>query len=167
MIRILAALLLLPALTLGQLSLPTAEELQLWAEKRIERFQLYNACRPLQVVVEDLDDDAKKIGLSEQRVHTAVEARLWAARLYTKSYQEADWASLYVNINVVSSAFNINVKYRKRTTDKYGEGGRAMTWSTGGTGTHGRDADDVLSGLSEHVDIFLAAYLRANEDACD
>ena len=39
-------------------------------------------------------------------------------------------------------------------------------WDTGLVGTHGGDAQFVLGQISQHMDLFLTEYLRANDDAC-
>ena len=48
-----------------------------------ERFNLFNACRPMRLVIQDLDDDATEIGLTREMLKAAAESRLRAARLYT------------------------------------------------------------------------------------
>ncbi len=73
-------------------------------------FRLWNACRPLDLVVEGLTEDAEEIGLTRERIQTAAESRLRAARLYDA---EAADHYLYVNVNVVRRAFSIGVGYRQ------------------------------------------------------
>ena len=131
----------------------------------LERFMLFNACRPMRLVVEGLGDDAAKIGLTEESLQVAAESRLRGARLYTEDFVRADLAYLYVNINVVGRAYSITVHYNKRVSDALGEFGTAITWTSGSTGTSGT-GNFIVSGLSKHLDRFLAAYLRVNEDAC-
>lgn len=46
-----------------------------------ERFELFNACRPMRLVVEGLPDRAAAIGLTEQSLQAAAESRLRGARL--------------------------------------------------------------------------------------
>lgn len=132
---------------------------------RLERFRLFNACRPMILVVERLGDDAGKIGLAEENLQVAAESRLRAARLYTEDSERADFAYLYVNINVVGRAYSISVHFNKRVSDTLGEFGTAITWTSGSTGTSG-NGSFIVSNLSQHLDRFLAAYLRVNEDAC-
>ena len=74
---------------------------------------------------------------------------------------------LYVNVNVVGLAFGISLEYGKTVIDEAsGLRGLATTWARGFTGTHGRDASYILSGVSELMDLFLVEFLRANEEAC-
>lgn len=130
-----------------------------------ERFQLYTECKPVALVIEGLPDDAKSIKLTKDRVRIAVESRLRSARLYDSTVSAPH---LYVNINVVRSGYSIGVQFSKMlydstTTLTY----PAITWEIGSAGTHGRDAGFILSNLSEHIDEFLAEYLRLNESACE
>ena len=133
---------------------------------RSERFRLFNACRPMRLAVEQLNDDAANIGLTRETLQAAAESRLRAARLYTEDPTRADFAYLYVNVNVTGRAFNISLGYSKWVTDEFGQTSTAQTWHTGGTGTLGGDTGHVVSSLSRELDTFLAAYLRINEEAC-
>ncbi len=133
---------------------------------RRERFELFNACRPMRLVVEHLNDDAADIGLTREALRAAAESRLRAARLYTEDSVRADLAYLYVNVNVSGRAVNIVLGYNKWVTDEFGQSLNAQTWVTGGTGMQGGDANYVVSFLSRYLDTFLAAYLRVNEEAC-
>ena len=79
-----------------------------------ECFELYNAGRPMDLLVESLGNGARKIGLSEESLQAAAESRLRAARLYTEDRKKAGDAYLYVNVNVVGRAFNVSLRYNKR-----------------------------------------------------
>ena len=83
-------------------------------------FELYNAGRPMELLIESLGNEERKIGLSEESLQAAAESRLRAARLYTEDWKRAANAYLYVNVNVVGPAYSISVKYEKRTTDAFG-----------------------------------------------
>ena len=126
-------------------------------------FQLWSACRPLDLIVEDLPEDAEEIGLTRERIQTAAESRLRAARLYDA---EADHY-LYVNVIVYRFAFSIDIGYRKWLHDEALDiGGFSQTWHTGAAGTHGGDASFILQYVSEYMDRFVVEYLRVNESAC-
>lgn len=133
---------------------------------RRDSFELFNACRPMGLVVENLHDDAADIGLTKESLQAAAESRLRAARLYTEDMVTAGFTYLWLSVTVTGRAFNITLGYNKWVTDEFGHTSRAQTWVTGGTGTHGSDAGYVVSSLSRYLDTFLAAYLRANEEAC-
>ena len=129
-----------------------------------DRFRLFNECRPMDLVVEDYDDDdAEAIGLTEARIRTLAESRLRAARLY-----DADAGTwLYVNVNIEARGFSLSLDYKKLVYDAIsGETRYATTFESGGAGSHGRNAGFILQGLSEYLDGFILDYLRVNEAAC-
>ena len=131
--------------------------------QRANHFRLFSACRPMDLVVESLNDDAKEMGLTKDRLRMAAESRLRSAQLYSEGQIEY----LYVNVNVVGLAFSISLVYKKGAFDEHGNVGMAATWNAGKTGTHGRNPGFIISGLSELMDKFLVEYLRVNEAACE
>ena len=150
----------------------TASTVQAQVVSDWDRFGLFNACRPMELVVENLSPDAQAVGLTRERIQLTAESRLRAARLYTGSWEKANRAYLYVNIHVVGRAHRITVKYKKWVTDLVNNSnGPATTWDTSGTGIHGEDAgissNFIIQNLSSYLDEFLAGYLRVNEPACD
>ena len=152
-------------LSLLELLVPAATPTQV---DLLSRFQLYNACRPMEVLVEAFAGNGEsRIGLTRQGFELAAESRLRAARLYSEDHDESGGAYVYLRTTVVSSAFTVEVHYKKVVTDEFQIAAPASTWERGFSGTHGRDASYVMSSLSELLDEFLAAYLRVNEAACD
>ena len=146
----------------------TASTVQAQAVSELDRFRLFNACRPMELVVEALAPDARAVGLTRERIQLAAESRLRAARLYTESMEKANRAYLYIRIHVEGRAGTIFVQYSKWVIDLATKSdGPAITWNTGGTGTHGGDAGFIIQHLSSSLDEFLAEYLRVNESACD
>ena len=130
---------------------------------RYDRFRLWDNCQPMELVVESLDRDAAAIGLNQEAIATAVRSRLRGARLY----DDSALSYLYVNVNVIGSAYALNVEYNKVVNDlASGESFPATTWNIGSAGTHGRDSGFILSHVSRHTDKFIDSYLRVNEDAC-
>ena len=122
-----------------------------------DRFQLWNACRPMGLVVEKLSEDATAIGLTREAVSVAVRSRLRAARMYRAG---GGVPFLGARVAVVGSAFDILVNYAKWLNDPVSGVSRgATTWSTGSTGTHGRNVSYILSSVSQHVDKFIDEYL--------
>ena len=140
-----------------------APKLKYW---KTDRFKLFNDCLPMPLAVEGLNNDASKIGLTEEMLQAAVESRLRSARLYSKDALSSGLARLYVNVTVIGPAFSISVEYRKLVIDHFGHVDITATWNTGSTGTHGRDGGYIVSSLSQHMDKFLVDYLRVNEKAC-
>ena len=107
---------------------------------RRERFELFNACRPMRLLIEGLGAGEAAIGLSKRALLVAAESRLRAARLYTEDRERADSARLYVNVPVVGPGYNISIRYDKLVVDAFKTTGRATTWEWGSTSTYGRDA---------------------------
>lgn len=131
-------------------------------EQEKARFELFNNCIPIDILIEKLDRNARKIGLTKKSIQNAVESRLRTARLYNAK----GWAYLYININVIKPAFHVSTSFHKRVRDVMsGHFSNALTWNIGTTGTG--SATYILSTLSEHVDEFLAEFLRVNEKACN
>ena len=128
-----------------------------------DRFRLWNECRPMDLLVEKLPDDAAAIGLTMEAIEVAVRSRLRSGRLYS----DDAWAYLYVNMNVQSSGFAITVNYYKSVMDIATTlERRAATWDRGAAGTHGQDPNFILSNVVQHADAFIDGYLRVNADAC-
>lgn len=129
-----------------------------------DRFQLWNNCRPVGLVVERLSDQAKAIGLSKSRVATAVRSRLRAARMYA---QDRAMTRVYIDVQIHKRAMGITLEYWKTLKDGVsGAWGYAPTWQTGGIGTHGQNASAIISQVAEDTDKFIDEYLRVNADAC-
>ena len=129
-----------------------------------DRFKLWDRCRPMHLVVENLPDDATEIGLTKKAITVAARSRLRAARLYTAA---RGTPFLFISVNVVGAAFNVSLEYSKWMTDRASGVSRGATaWITGSTGTHGGNAPYILSSVSRHMDKFIDEYLRVNADAC-
>ena len=138
-----------------------------------DRFELWNGCKDVKLLVESLSDDAGEIALRKEDIETAVRSRLRGARIY----DDRTSAYLYVNINVVGIAFNIDVQFNRGVEVVYPfwekpEGifplaGHAPTWQWGSTGTHANDPSYILSAVARHTDKFIDEYLRVNADACE
>ena len=146
----------------------SADEVNDW-----DRFRLWNACRPVGLLVEGLSDDAGEIGLRQGDIETAVRSRLRGARIYAETGREY----LYVRVIVVGPAHSIHVGLERHVEvwlpfwakpEEMGPlAGFAATWDSGSAGIHGRTgAAFILSSVALHTDKFIDEYLRVNEDAC-
>ena len=132
-----------------------------------DRFRLCNACRPMEIVVEDLDKDTKAIGLTRDRLQVTAESRLRAARLYTEDSAKANGTFLYVRAAVLGRAWSLHVKYFKTVSDPVsGETRFASTWPASSFGTHTGNPGYIIQVLSENLDKFLVEYVRVNEKDC-
>ena len=144
-----------------------------------ERFDLYDACRPLNfvLVVQSPDDDLVQ-GSIEEDVQVAVESRLRTARLYDS--EASSHLRVYVHIVNTKTVAGKHVGWQycwsidlgKPVLDlASGELGRASTWERRGLGSTGTNVsglrEDILAMTRRNMDEFLAEYLRANEEACE
>ena len=129
------------------------------------RFQLYNACRPMELRV---------LGNNEERLWVTAESRLRAARLYTTSRSRStSGATLVVThwsklCNTLSSSSEsvLKVSYRKLLTDPAsGVTELCETWKTTRFSSYDYPENTAQS-LSEAMDKFLLEYLRVNEKDC-
>ena len=145
------------------------------ATKKLDRFDLWNGCRPMGLFVEGLPDDAGKIGLRKKDIEIAVRARLRGARIY-EEINASSHSVLYVNVNVVGRAFKIIVEFNRSVevllpSRVKPEGmdpliNYVTTWQSGVTGTHGATAEYILSSVAHYTDEFIDEFLRVNADAC-
>ena len=134
------------------------------AADHVERFDLFNDCRPIFLLVETLPKEAAVIGLTADSLAMAARSRLRSARLYT---DERSAAYLYINVNVVGAAFSATLDFNKSVYDPISAlTGYATTWNAGGAGTHGKNAAYVRNVVAGYVDEFLDAFLRVNQAAC-
>ena len=132
-----------------------------------DRFQLWNGCKPMKLLVEETNDEGIVIGLTTEKIGIAVRSRLRAARLYSEDRGKTGWAELYVNVNTSNRAMNLSLYYKKLSKES-GAGliYPAITWITGAVGTHSNDLNYILSSVSQYTDEFIDEYLRVNADAC-
>ena len=140
-----------------------AQDQAVCVAERLECFELFNQCERMKVSVLVGQNE---IGLTEERVATAVQSRLRAARLY---HESAPYA-LVVRVGTLDDrlVFRYYVAYRKNLFDyTTGETGFTTSWSRDGLGTHGGDAGYILQAISERMDQFINEYLRINAPACD
>ena len=129
---------------------------------RLDLFELENGCKPIALIVEDMDREEVAMGLTQRAIITTVRSRLRAARLY----QIQIGPYLYVRVHVVGAAFSVRVAFNKVLFDPLsGLKFPATTWQQSTTG-EGRDADRILSWIGQSTDMFIDEYLRVNAPAC-
>lgn len=136
----------------------------------LDRFELWNDCRPMDFDVIGLsgDSDAKAIGLTEDAVKAVILKRLRAAGLYSKDQNETELSSLLASVNIVNVAFTTIVDYYKVVSDSAtGLMYTAPTWSSSVTGVNTKSTPAfILSSVTYKTDEFIDEYLRVNETAC-
>lgn len=130
----------------------------------IDRFELWTGCEPIDLIVENLPQDAHNIGLQRDKIIYNVRSRLRAAQLYNSE----SGPHLYVNVTVVGNAYSISLSLRKLLMDLNSyEIGYSETWYRGILGTHGKNAGYILSGVSQKTDEFIDEYYRVNAEDCN
>ena len=129
-----------------------------------ERFKLFAECKPMGIVVEHLNKDASKIGLTRKSLQYAAESRLRMARLYSSKSSHY----LYINITNLDKAYSLELSFKKKVRDHFSDlNSFAVTWDIRSVGKVGNSgADFVLSVLSKYMDEFISEFLRVNEKAC-
>lgn len=129
----------------------------------MDNFRLLTGCQPVDVVVERLTPSAAGIGLAQRSIETLAEVRLRAKRIYAEDSSH----TLYINVNVVGPVYSSGVEFQKVIYDYWTELDlKATTWDLRITGTHGGNREPILQNVREHVDRFIANYLRVNADYC-
>ncbi len=120
--------------------------------------------RNLPILIENMSEGAKDIGLTKNAVKTRVELRLLESNLRPMETSGLR-PYFYVQVTVTGSGYSINVAlsrmvYFDAPPAFYGLIGQ--TWTRGSAGIHGGDSAYVLSSLDGLLDIFLRDYLMAN-----
>jgi len=82
-----------------------------------ERFQLFNDCSPMGLLVEGMDENAAAIDLTVSDLRVVAESRLRSARIYTEDDSASRFAFLYVNCIVTGTAFSLDLNYIKWVED--------------------------------------------------
>ena len=134
-----------------------------------DRFQLWNGCKQLEMLVSQINENATAIGLTQEQVEVAARSRLRAARIYASDLKLGQ-SSIYVNVDIgKSGTFLVSVELLKWFEDEInGIHGfwSATTWDTYGFGTHGYNSTTIVSLVSQLTDKLIDEYLRVNADAC-
>jgi hypothetical protein len=132
----------------------------------------------LGVVVEELQPEAERDGLTKSQLRTDVELKLRQAGLRVlspeESLKEPGSPYLYVNLNTAKSevlyafatyayALQVALKQEVTLTRDPDIRGSATTWDTGVLGTVGAaNLPDLRKTLSDVLDRFINDYLAAN-----
>ena len=141
----------------------------------LDRFQLFNECRPVSVQV-DIHTGTPPVGLTREALHRTAELKLRSARLYSDDatddylYVTASYEDLHLGTRMLGWSFSVRVRFERLVSEaRSGEAGSATTWDEGSIGHVGTDgsADFILGGVAQKVDNFVLEYLRVNEEACE
>ena len=157
----------------------TASDLKQRAED-MKKFELFNSCLPMTLIVEKPTLDTEEFGISEEAIRNVLESRLRASRLYLTSADSQEYfdsgytlyshlgyaASLFAGVSVVGASFAISLSFYKPVTDLVSKvTTKATTWESGNFGL-ANNAGFILNNLSMMTDEFLVEYLRTNEADC-
>ena len=137
----------------------------------LDRFNLWNECRPMVLVVKVVSNEADFLGPTRDAIEVAVRGKLRAAHLFTENDAAAEWSFLYINVNVIGPAYSAEISYEKLLEDPATKlKNTAKTWTTGGTGTRNKTPKYtlayILAVVEHHTDEFIDEYLRVNAEAC-
>jgi len=119
----------------------------------------------LKIGIEPLNEAAKKIGLTEERLRSRYELRLRQYGLEPVSSSDQTFGFVYLGIHVVGKAFHTWVDFGRPVVFNSGKAWyttSGKTWFRSETGTHGGDSEFILQGLDSLFDEFLKEYLKAN-----
>ena len=141
------------------------------------RFAYWTGCSPLKLFVSiSTAEAARRMGLTEAVVATAVRSRLRAARIYTDTDNvEVPLLVAHVALyhsedqQITGGAHDVTLSLYKHVDDPLsGLSGYAETKivRVGMLGMHDGKAAFILSGIARIMDSFIDDYLRVNEPAC-
>jgi hypothetical protein len=131
----------------------------------------------IRVIVEDLDPDAERDGLTKDQLQTDVELRLRRAGIMvTSAPLESGGSYLYLNVNVNTKALhpsapilyyavNIHLEFHQAVSLRRNPGILifASTWSVGGVMVVGiQRLRGVRDDVADLVDKFINVYLEQN-----
>jgi len=126
---------------------------------------LVNIRSKFMVGIVPLSEDAKKIGLTEERLRTITELRLRKEGMTIIDTDGFGFPIIMVNAHVIGSGFSVMLKIGdsakiQRVLSPVSS--YVTIWELCAYGIHGNDPESIASGLSELIDRFLNDYYKAN-----
>jgi len=116
------------------------------------------------LVVEDVGGHAHNIGFSVDFIRAKVQSHLRKSGLqHSKDCGQDGY--LYVNLQVLKDAYAIKIQFKRIVNyhlDSRVSSVLGSVWEINGMGHHGGVGDFVVSHILDKLDIFIAAYLKAN-----
>ena len=144
-------------------SVPVSESAGAEKVSERDRFQLWNKCEPIDLLVQVQRKGTKDLAPKKEAIETAARSRLRIARLYDPD----STPFVLVSVLVIGDGFNRDLDFYKPVTDQVsGILSIASTWTTGGAGLHYGDGNRILAGIARNVDEFVDDYRRVNDSAC-
>lgn len=128
-----------------------------------------------EILIEVLNEDAIKIGLTRKRLKTVTELALRREGITVVEYKGGVKTTeellkfsrtpfIYVNVNVSGRAFSVKLELKERVVLERDESisCTATTWDQLITGIHGGNSEFIVSALKELLDYFINDYYKAN-----
>ena len=132
----------------------------------LDRFQLWNACKPIGLNVQIMPDNNRVPGRLTEAIITSVQSKLRTARLYDEERAIAYLSVTVTRLEVAGAAFSIEGSFLKMFSDPIsGEMGMAAPWNVNLPGS-GEDPALILTLVWQLTDMFIDEYLRVNASAC-
>ena len=119
----------------------------------------------VQVIIENLSPAALNIGLTKDRIESRVNIRLRQVNL--RPVTDSDRLShLYINFTVIDQSYNIQLNFVRVVSYNAGDVEYytpASVYSRLFSGIYPQNSEDIISGLDQLLDVFISAYLNAND----
>jgi hypothetical protein len=120
----------------------------------------------LQVLIEEITEAGRKIGLTGERIEARVNQSLRKAGITPVSLETGlSGGRLYVNVNVMANgSFGISIEFSRQVFYRSGDKWltkSGYTWNQGMVG-YGPSRDFILDGVAEIVEVFCNEFLKAN-----
>ena len=120
----------------------------------------------LEVLIEDVSEAAKQIGLTPQLIEVRVNQSLRKAGITPVSPETGlRGGRLYVSVTVIANgSFDILIAFSRQVFYRSGDKWltkSGYTWDRGMVG-HASDRDFILNRVSEMVEVFCNEFLKAN-----
>ena len=142
-------------------ALSATGDMNLPADSRIMKFQLYQACEPMWLEV-ITDEESRAI---QDELTAALESRLRSARLYRSNDEDAN-SRLILQVTIAGPAFLISLEFSKEVYDPASDTeGVTATWDLRVVGWL-PDLSHIVTSAAQQMDSFLTEFLRVNEGAC-
>ena len=136
-----------------------------WAQQRFSGLEVTDPSA-LGIGVAGVDQQARDIGLTIERLRDAVGAVLWR-RGIEKGRIAAEPLFLGIRVHVIGDAYVVSLEFHRWVGYEVSGAGHktsAIVWRRERTGLHERNADVVVAALKGLSDEFIQEYLRANQD---
>jgi hypothetical protein len=136
-------------------------DLSLRAKESQNGLEIYNY-KKVNVRIMGLDENAKRIGLTRERIQTKCELRLRQAGL-DPAIRITPY--LRISVSVVGSSFHLSMQLKRNiyfiANDNWYQI-LGATWSYEMNGEHGGAPESIMGAVEECLDKFLGEYLKTN-----